>query len=338
MPGGSFSLVHNKETSLHESLGSSYGACLRQHCADEFRQAERAYELLDARKDRTRADILRGCRSNAWFTRNISTGEVHVASNACHLRWCPVCAEARRRYVSFSVSAWLEKADHPKFLTLTLKHSTTELHEQLDRLYASFVELRRRKGFKAKVTGGIWFLHIKKSKHDHLWHPHLHCLVTGLYISRRFLSHTWTQITTDSVVIDIRAVHDSESAAHDAAKYVAKPGSLTDVPLDDVLELVQATHGRRLSGTWGMAHSLRLRPPPIADKSQWQNIGSWLVVTGMMSEDQSAKAIFYAWRTGTPLGPGIDCRHADDLIAGKMTEVFANCDWDKIYFRKDVPP
>jgi hypothetical protein len=314
------------------------GQLLRHSCYPAYEAAHRAYAILDSRSDRPRSDQLDHCRSTSWFTRHRSTGQVRVATNACHLRWCPVCARARRNFITHQVSDWLGSADHPKFLTLTISHSDAPLADQIDHLYDSFRALRRRALFKRAVTAGIWFFQIKRSANDHLWHPHLHCLIAGRYISHRVLTGLWRTITHDSSVVDIRQAWDHTRVAYDAARYAASPGRLTDLPLSDRVTLIDAMHGRRICGTWGSARCISLRPTPLTDRSEWERIGSWSTVTNLLSTDFNAQAIFYAWRTNTPLGPGISCQSIDDAIRNALTNNFNAFDLEAVYSEQEQPP
>jgi len=298
-------LVHNKETTVQKPAIPTYGESLRHSCYPAFLAAERVYETLDNAEPRSRSDRLRSCRSVAWFFRHVSTGEVRVGSNACHLRWCPVCSRSRQNYISHSVAEWISHADHPKLLTLTLKHSEADLNYQVKCLYNYFRELRRRKEIRKRVKGGIWFFQIKKSETDGLWHPHLHCLLEGMYIAQRGLSRMWCQVTFGSTIVDIRAIRDPQKAANDAARYAASPGTLVGLSHTNACELVTAMHGRRICGTWGTGRAVSLRPAKQTDKKDWQTVGSWFQVLGKRDTEPNAKAILNAWRDKKPLEPGI---------------------------------
>lgn len=338
MPTQICSRVHNEETTVQYDPIPSYGQSLRHSCRPAFDSAMQVYSILDERKNHKRDERLRYCRGMAWFYRHIETGEVRVGSNACHLRWCPVCAQARRNYIAHSVAEWVGIADHPKFLTLTLKHTNAPLTWQIDNLYKYFRELRRRKEFAESITGGIWFFQIKKSGNTNQWHPHLHCLVTGLYFSKRKLHKIWCQITYGSFVADIRSVHDPQKAANDAARYAACPGSLVELSHSDGCELVEAMHGRRICGTWGTGRAVPLRPPKQTDKDKWKNVGSWDIVLNTRDSDPNARAILNAWKDKKPLEAGIDCCRVDDtndVPDGIPEEQLV---FDEIYSTERSPP
>lgn len=338
MPVTAVASVHNKETTAQFEPIPTYGVSLRRSCMPQWSAAEQVYSLLDGSKDHSRAERLKWCRSAAWFYRHKDTGEVRVGSNACHLRWCPVCSQSRRNYIAHGVAEWVGIADHPKFLTLTLKHTNAPLEWQIKNLYDFFRELRRRKEFTRCVTGGIWFFQIKKSKTDDMWHPHLHCLVTGLYLAQHKLSRMWLQVTCGSRIVDIRAVHDPQSAANDAAKYAACPGTLSGLSSGDACELVDAMHGRRICGTWGTGRAVSLRPPVHVEKDKWRNIGSWQDILNTRESDPNARAIINAWRDKTALPEGIDCHYYSEaeLDSGKPRQ--EQLTLDEVYKVERNPP
>lgn len=319
------SIVHTEETSVQIDSSPTYGACLRRSCAAEYSAAEQVYEALDGLRPTKRAAILRGCRSIAWFVRHDISGEVQVASSSCKLRWCPVCARSRRNFIACQIKPWLDEADHPKFITLTLKHSNAPIDHQLTHLYKYFRELRRRKDFKNAVTGGIWFFHIKRSKDDGLWHPHLHCLVTGLYIPKSRLRRLWVEVTYGSFIVHIRSVHETDKAASESARYAAAPANLAAMNLADRVELVECMHGKRICGTWGTARAVSLRPEPIDDPHHWQNLGSWQRVNASRDSDRNAEAILHAWHCHESLPAGIVC--GGNLQPAALPEKFEWPEW-----------
>jgi len=305
MPAIAPSLVHTEETTDPSNPIPTYGDVLRHSCFDQYEAAARIYSYLDELNGSSKHFTLKNCRSLAWFVRNIESGEVRVAANSCHLRWCPVCSDSRRSYLSHSVAGWVEKQSYPKFLTLTIMHSNAPLEHQIDHLYKYFRLLRKRKEFRDAVPGGFWFFQIKKSKQSGQWHPHLHCLISGRYIPHSRLVKIWQEITYNSTVVDIRPIRDPAKACNDAARYAACPGSLAGLPFDDALELVECMHGRRICGTWGTARAVSLRPPQSIDKGEWETVGKWDSVMQQKDSSQSAKDILDAWRNNHPLEAGV---------------------------------
>lgn len=274
-----------------------------------------AYAQLDKLDGTNRESQLLDCHTLAYFARHEETGEVKVISRKCGLRWCPSCQNAKRGWITHEVSEWLRLFKHPKILTLTLLHSDELLSTQIDRLYKCFQNLRKRKFFKSKVTGGVWFFQIKKSKNDGLWHPHLHCLITGLFLPRDKLSKLWLKITGDSPVCDIRAVQDPDTAVRHVARYAAAPCDLTNLSQSEIADIIQAMHGRRIVGTWGLAKSISLKPNMTSDSGSWVNIGFWKTVYDARGIDDNARRIFECWNLSLALEPGVTMFHNDELIA-----------------------
>lgn len=338
MPTTVSSRLDTKQTTVHFAPIDTYGDHLRHSCSQEVVTAAKIYDLLDDRKDKKRSERLLHCRDSAWFYRHEETGEVRVGSNACSLRWCPVCARTRRNYISHVVGEWIPKQVYPKFLTLTLRHSEAPLDWQIKSLYKYFRELRRRKEFAKCVTGGIWFFQIKKSKTDNLWHPHLHCIITGLYLAKRKLHKMWCQVTHGSFVADIRGIEDPKKAANDAARYAACPGSLMGLSLADGCELVGATYGRRICGTWGTGRTVSLRPAKSEDADKWRNVGSWYSVMSELDNEPNARAILYAWKHKEPLDKDATMILSVDLVDSMVKELMKDFTWDEIYTPERSPP
>lgn len=328
------SLVHHKETSGRFDSIDTYGDILRRSCRPDYLAADAVYSFLDGDAHFGNASTLSQCRDKAWFTRNDDSGDVRIASKTCHLRWCPLCAAARRNYISFEVNKWVESLKHPKFLTLTMKHTDAPLSHQVMYLYKYFRSLRKMKYFNELVTGGIWFFQIKKSKSDSRWHPHIHCLIGGKYIPHGWLSKAWCKVTYGSSIVDIRPIKDSRKASNDAARYAACPGSLHGLSLEDGVDLVTTMHGKRIVGTWGSARCVSLRAPKISESGKWSNIGSWYHVMSSRDEDQNARAIAYAFYNNQPLAQGIDMAHVDpelhrldeiDVLDYDLDEMYPQC-------------
>ncbi len=333
------SQVHNKETSVLRSDYACYGDYRRQTHQDEFEAAWSVYDFMDDPDRRSKAELLSGCRQNAWFTRQVETGEIRIASNACHLRWCPVCAESRKNYIGHSVADWLQVQKYPKLMTLTLKHRDMPLFHQVTDLYRYFLQLRKLKDFRDIVTGGVWFFQIKQSPKTKEWHPHIHFVVTGKYFPRAHLRHLWLSVTGDSMITDIRSVKDPEGCALEVARYAAKPGPLHGLTLNHAVELVSVMHGRRICGTWGTGRAVSLRPPKFEDKDLWSSVGSWSMVMSNRKTDVTCHQIYNAWSNKEPLLDGINCYRQEARSQGRHVCDLSDVDMlEQIYSESWVPP
>lgn len=174
-----------------------------------------------------------------------------VRGNFCGDRFCVPCcraraAQARRKLLK------LVQGQQPLFVTLTMKASPRPLSETIDRLIACFARLRRNNVWREAVHSGAFVIEIKKGAGSGQWHPHIHCLCLGRYIPQRELSYVWKRITTDSQVVDIQRVSDSERAVGYVGKYLTK-GWTPEVASDSdaLLECILALRGRRLLATFG---------------------------------------------------------------------------------------
>ena len=306
----STSLLNNTRLVTTSSNVHSSPSTYREHCIcrdeDENAAAETLYSMIDIIELTGRTDRLTSCRSFATFMRNKIDGSVRVFSRSCNLRWCPLCAGAKANRIRGNTGQWLSGEKYPKFLTLTLKHNSAPLSEQLDRLYAAFKNLRRIKLWKDRVNGGIWFFQVTKSKQDGFWHPHLHIVISGGYVSKSKLKTAWEKITGDSFIIDIKLIRDHKKVADYVARYSSRPCTLKNRPLDELKELFYALDGRRLCGTFGTAKAAKLTAKPKFEETDWENLGSWFEVTQNILYDENARMIWKAWTTNKPLGAGIN--------------------------------
>ena len=294
-------LVHTLETSGVGSMPDTFRDHLRNRHQLELDAVQESYRAIDNDIGSNYFDKQLACRSRAYFHRHKETGDIKVISNCCRLRWCPFCAEGRKFRIQETVKDWLPDMQRPKFLTLTLKHTTAPLSHQIKHLYESFQKFRKLKFVRDNTSGGVWFFQIKISESDGLWHPHLHCLIDAVYMSRKYLAQLWEDVTGNSMVIDIRGVVDGQRVADYVARYAAKPGMLSDMSVEESVEMVQALHGRRLVGTWGSARHLSFRTVKQEDANSWQRIADFQIVTARYRSDKNARLIFNAWKKNEPL-------------------------------------
>ncbi len=292
-----------RETSRIPDRATSY----RDHLALEFPSkmsaVEQMYSTVSIDLGKNYFSRLTACRSNAIFKRNSESGKVKVMSDHCGLRWCPLCAKTRQATIMHEVEAWFSRIHKPVLMTLTLKHSASGLKHQLKYLYKYFQKLRGRKFLKKLVRGGIWFFHIKKSKADDLWHPHLHCLMDADWIDKQKLSDLWKRITGGSYIVHLKTVTNPANSVRHAARYAAESCDLSDMSESDACEVFYALHKRRLAGTWGTGRTMNLRKKPDDSAGEWRSVGTWNNVMNLRHHDDHAAAIWKAYRTGNELDP-----------------------------------
>lgn len=298
-------LVQPEETNSGWDTPNTYRDLLEHEHAAELSSARRLYDVVDLQADSNKLEVLDSCRTSSWFIRHTLSGEVRIASNCCKLRWCPMCAKSRQNFITRQVSSWFLHAKSPKLLTVTLRHTSAPLKSQVDFLYKCFQKFRKRKLLTDNIAGGVWFFQVKKSSDGNTWHPHVHCLIDSNFIPHKELMALWSEITGGSIVVDIRQIINTEKAVKHNARYCAKPCSLVDLTILELLELFEAFNKRRLVGCFGSAKDIQLRPVRPPDSDQWENIGSWSYVIGLAGEDDRANQILLAWRTQKPLREGI---------------------------------
>lgn len=312
-------LLDNKVTSDQLPNEASYHDWKVSLSPDRWQRAAQTYSYLDARDNTRRYERFRKCRSMAWFARHVETGLVRVLSNGCKLRWCPLCADGTRAFVTRQVLEWLKHQPQPKFLTLTLKHSAAPLGFQVDNLYKFFRQLKKSSLWRKHVTGAIWFFQVKLSSRDSCWHPHLHLLLNSSYIPQNRLSSLWKRITQTSCIVDIRAVNNQQRAAEYVARYCSASADLLKMPFNAAVDCVSELHGRRLCGTQGAARGVRLRTSTPTKAGEWKNIGSWWSVSRSRASCGDAREIWRAWREGLVLDSTITCSPTDMFLDG-MTD------------------
>lgn len=198
-----------------------------------------------------------GCCSNPCVGMT-EAGAVGAVWFRCRDRLCSTCSASRARQVQARAMAATARADHLRFLTLTMAHSNTPLIDQVKRLYACFQRLRRRPEWKTHVRGGMAVLEVKLSERDGLWHPHLHVLLDGIFWHKPEIARLWHEVTGDSMIVDIRAVYSRKEAAGYVAKYGAKPPRVEEWPLDRIAEYAAAIHRRRMVLTFGTLHGVKV--------------------------------------------------------------------------------
>lgn len=178
-----------------------------------------------------------------------------ISLQRCRDRLCPVCSKIKGMQTTARVQAAVKRMDSKRFVTLTALSTGKTLKECSQQVTASFRELRRSKIWKKHVTAGIWTKEIKPGKKEGTWNVHLHMLVDGSYFPQKDLAAAWFQATGDSMIADIRKVHNDAGAANYVTKYIAKPGNFNRWSEDEIIKYAKATKGDRLLGTFGKLHA-----------------------------------------------------------------------------------
>lgn len=207
----------------------------------------------------SRLERFRSCGRNGWVMRSLEDPDRYrVKCDKCKDRFCQPCTTERARRVGTAVRAFATGRD-VRFITLTLRQSDRTLTEDVDRLYAGFVKLRRRAQWRKTQKGGIALMEIKRRRGDDGWNVHLHMLSEGHHLAKSVLSKLWLEITGDSFIVKIQWCHDVEGAAFYATKYAGKGIHGSCYHDADVLrDAMVAIKGRRLIAKWGTWRELDL--------------------------------------------------------------------------------
>jgi len=297
----SSSLVQPPETKPPNALDCTYRGRFMAGKEKEYEATIEAYREMYQRKSCPHIHAMEGCRTYASLRRDANSGDVMVFGDSCRERWCPMCAGQKAAYAKDQTEIYVKSLNAPRFLTLTLRHNESDLKTQVAFLQESFARIRNRAYWKKNVTGGIWFLQVKRGKNSGLWHPHLHILIDGNYMEQARLSALWELVTFGSPVIDIRRINNAASAASYVARYTARPAALAEMCIDDRVEVIEALFRKRLSGTFGNGKAVTLTPPKVEADGDWQYIGNFDDIVKKAKTDPNAKAILIAYNTYQPL-------------------------------------
>ncbi len=112
------------------------------------------------------------------------------------------------------------------------------------------------------------------------WHPHLHCIAEGNWISRDELSQAWHEATGDSFIVDVRALPRTKDVGIYIAKYVTK-GTSVDVwnKPEKAVEWINAIKGVRTCSTFGDWRGFRLTAP-LESATDWIHVDRLVTLIG----------------------------------------------------------
>lgn len=242
----------------------------------------------------------RGCGRNAWVQWSRSR-EVHrVRCDTCKLRFCPACARAQGKRVSSLIGAQLENnaCNAWKLITLTLRHSSGPLREQLANLKASFRRLRQRRSWKKHVTGGFAVVEVTRNVAGNQWHPHVHIVAWSKFYDSRELSREWKAASKGSFVVDIKPIRTKTGVEHYLAKYLAKgvPDSVV-YSTEHFSEWVEAMRGNRLFIRFGAVPDVKPDAEDDGLINDWEPRCSLVdLIAKEIAGNRWAKAIMQALR------------------------------------------
>lgn len=243
------------------------------------------------------------CGSNAWILRTaLPPFRYKISADYCKNRWCVPCQTARAALIAHNLHHRIHHR-RCKLITLTIRHSSRTLPEQIDHLYKSFSALRRRKIWQDAVSGGAAVLELHHTGKANGWHPHLHIVAEAGFIPQKELAADWHAITRDSFVVDVRAITRTVSAARYVTKYLSKPLAKGIHERHGFLvEAVEALHGRKQVLTFGTWREFSLTETPD-DDTEWVMVGElYALIDAGARGDDSARAILRAVKASVDPG------------------------------------
>lgn len=230
------------------------------------------------------------CGSEMMAEVDVENEAATISCNKCRNRMCQACGSDRGALITQNLIAVM-KTTKPIFATLTRRHSTAPLSDQISGLYKCFADLRRRNFWKENVQGGAAFLECHVSEKTGLWHVHLHLILDSRFLDSRVLSTEWLAVTNDSSIVDVRAISDLTKVGSYVASYVCKPCKASVYNLPEKLdEFIVSMRGRRLCLTFGTWRGTRLEK---VDKrtGNWVRVGNLDTLARRYYEGDKAASI-----------------------------------------------
>jgi hypothetical protein len=261
-----------------------------------------------------RVDRFASCGGAAQVQWSPKQQRVRVMANYCHDRWCRPCCTGRAVKVQQALRALIQPSDKVRLITLTLRSVRgVSLQTQVDRLRAHFNTLRHSQLWKTSVTGAVKVWEVKRAKRSGGWHPHLHILQVGKFISQSELSATWWKITGDSDNVDVRAAGTGEQldgVLGYVCKYATKPAPASIYEnSEDLAEMMLALKGLHMFDFLG---SFRGMGKKLDAASKAEDPGDWVRI-------DSLSAILRAFRSGIPAAVRLIGQLCDGVVPPQLS-------------------
>jgi hypothetical protein len=183
-------------------------------------------------------------------------------ADRCRDRMCPTCQAYRAGEVRRKLETCVQRCNAVRLLTLTMKHESSEVGKCVDAIIESFRRLRKHKEWKKHVRGGAYVVETTTGKTGDHWHVHLHVLVDGVYWDQKSIQSAWSTAVGAPSIAHIQAIHERQKAVTYVTKYVTKAvdaGAWSD---DQLREYAIGMHRRRLMGTFGKWHRIKIDEMP----------------------------------------------------------------------------
>lgn len=183
-------------------------------------------------------------------------------ADRCRDRMCPTCQSYRAGEVRRKLEACIARCSSVRMLTLTMAHTSNNVGECVDAIIESFRRLRKHKEWKKHVRGGAYVVETTTGKSGDRWHVHLHLMIEGVFWNQAAIQAAWSTAVGAPSIAFIQAIHERQHAVRYVTKYVTKAvdaGAWTD---DQLCEYAIGMHRRRLMGTFGKWHKIKIDEMP----------------------------------------------------------------------------
>lgn len=195
-------------------------------------------------------------------------GNVYQFPVCCGNRFCVICSGNRTFKVRERMLAHLKRNPpigryRTRLVTLTVPNMF-DLRAGLRYLIHSFQKLRKTKFWKRLVKGGFYVIEVTMDKRG-LWHPHIHAVVSSMFIPAQELQKLWTKSIDrlDSPVqgADVKLIADDKGVFY-LTGYLNKPG-FPERHLDYVNSCLHRIHMFKSFGTFYINYSAPKPPPAV---------------------------------------------------------------------------
>lgn len=254
---------------------ANYSLYQQRRFGDRITEQERiANALANSHADELLAISKRmyQCCQNAMVAVDDATGDVCLHEKRCKSRQCVYCGRLRVNACLAKLLKAVSTMNSPRFLTLTVASSDDPLREQLQHLRDSFARLRRQRGWKTHVCGGIYTIEVTRNPTTKQWHPHIHAIIDGTFWKQPDIANAWLIATGNSSIVDIRFVHNRESQTRYLATYATKSSDMKSIPTPHIAEFVEQTRSLRLFQTFGTLHGVNLKEEDDDESRNWVQI------------------------------------------------------------------
>jgi hypothetical protein len=223
---------------------------LRELIGDQLVKDEKLLKSAKRYKECCSKFLHYGCKD--YSTYDGFKHEVSVPMR-CESRLCPRCARIRgfvikERLLKAILPINKGKTKKPMLLTLTLRNYGKLEKDRIRLLSKSMRKLINHFYPKSKGYGAIAVIEVGKNNN-----LHVHALVYGPYIPHSSLSQKWLKLTGDSMIVDIRMVHNPKMAIGYILKYMTKIPVFSE-PYK-YLEYAKAFKGVRRLHTYGIFYN-----------------------------------------------------------------------------------